>query len=57
MVPLLRHVLPAVLTVLIAEIALAQVTGKVVGSVTDSDTGRPLVGAYVVVAGTVGLSS
>ena len=32
--------------------ALAQVTGKVVGVVTDSDTGQPLVGAQVVVEGT-----
>ena len=32
--------------------ALAQVTGKVIGTVTDSDTGQPLVGAQVVVEGT-----
>jgi hypothetical protein len=32
--------------------AFAQVTGKVIGTVTDSDTGQPLVGAQVVVEGT-----
>ncbi|HYO47136.1 MAG TPA: TonB-dependent receptor, partial [Gemmatimonadota bacterium] len=52
-----RDVLPlvaAVLTCLVlsAASAFAQVTGKVVGTVTDSDTGQPLVGAQVVVEGT-----
>ncbi|HJR52549.1 MAG TPA: TonB-dependent receptor [Gemmatimonadota bacterium] len=32
--------------------AFAQVTGKVIGTVTDLDTGQPLVGAQVVVEGT-----
>ncbi|MDX1660161.1 MAG: carboxypeptidase-like regulatory domain-containing protein [Gemmatimonadota bacterium] len=32
--------------------AFAQVTGKVIGTVTDRDTGQPLVGAQVVVEGT-----
>ncbi|HET6637326.1 MAG TPA: TonB-dependent receptor, partial [Gemmatimonadota bacterium] len=32
--------------------AFAQVTGKVIGTVTDSETGQPLVGAQVVVEGT-----
>ncbi|HUP02137.1 MAG TPA: TonB-dependent receptor [Gemmatimonadota bacterium] len=32
--------------------AFAQITGKVVGTVTDRDTGEPLVGAQVVVEGT-----
>ena len=32
--------------------ALAQVTGKVIGTVTDGDTGLPLVGAQVAVEGT-----
>ncbi|MFN2383633.1 MAG: TonB-dependent receptor domain-containing protein [Gemmatimonadota bacterium] len=32
--------------------AFAQVTGKVIGTVTDRDTGQPLVGAQVVIDGT-----
>ncbi|MCK5439142.1 MAG: TonB-dependent receptor, partial [Gemmatimonadetes bacterium] len=32
--------------------AFAQVTGKVIGTVTDGDTGQPLVGAQIVVEGT-----
>ena len=32
--------------------AFAQVTGKVIGTTTDLDTGQPLVGAQVVVEGT-----
>lgn len=32
--------------------AFAQVTGKVIGTVTDRDTGQPLVGAQVVIEGT-----
>jgi hypothetical protein len=35
-----------------ARTADAQVTGKIIGTVTDSDTGQPLVGAQVVVEGT-----
>ncbi|MGH7565228.1 MAG: carboxypeptidase-like regulatory domain-containing protein, partial [Gemmatimonadota bacterium] len=38
--------------VLSGSAAFAQVTGKVIGTVTDSDTGQPLVGAQVVVEGT-----
>ena len=40
------------LLVLSGSAAFAQVTGKVIGTVTDSDTGQPLVGAQVVVEGT-----
>jgi hypothetical protein len=40
------------LLVLSGSAAFAQVTGKVTGTVTDSDTGEPLVGAQVVVEGT-----
>ncbi|MBW3671817.1 MAG: carboxypeptidase-like regulatory domain-containing protein, partial [Acidobacteria bacterium] len=32
--------------------SFAQVTGKVIGTVTDRDTGQPLVGAQVVVENT-----
>jgi hypothetical protein len=35
-----------------AGVAFGQVTGKVEGTVTDRDTGEPLVGAQVVIAGT-----
>src|SRR5687767_634814 len=38
--------------VLSGSAAFAQVTGKVIGTVTDSETGQPLVGAQVVVEGT-----
>jgi hypothetical protein len=40
------------LLVLSGSVAFAQVTGKVIGTVTDLDTGQPLVGAQVVVEGT-----
>jgi hypothetical protein len=38
---------------LFAAPAFAQVTGKAVGTVSDSDTGQPLVGAPVVIEGTI----
>jgi hypothetical protein len=42
----------AALLLFFAPTTLAQVTGKVVGTVSDSETGQPLVGAQVVVEGT-----
>ncbi|MGH7566022.1 MAG: carboxypeptidase-like regulatory domain-containing protein, partial [Gemmatimonadota bacterium] len=55
--PASRRVLLLVVAFLIAlflsgSSAFAQVTGKVVGTVVDRDTGEPLVGAQVVVEGT-----
>jgi hypothetical protein len=41
-----------ILVALSAGPALAQVTGKVIGTVTDGDTGLPLVGAQIAVEGT-----
>ena len=40
------------MSALCAGVAFGQVTGKVEGTVTDRDTGEPLVGAQVVIAGT-----
>ncbi len=42
----------AIALLLGASSAFAQLTGKVIGTVTDRDTGQPLVGAQVVVEGT-----
>lgn len=44
-----RAVLPgcAALLLFFAPATFAQVTGKVIGTVTDGDTGQPLVGAQV----------
>ncbi|MGH7543233.1 MAG: carboxypeptidase-like regulatory domain-containing protein, partial [Gemmatimonadota bacterium] len=55
-----RHIAPIVartlgavcLLVLLGGEAYGQVSGKVIGTVTDADTGQPLVGAQVVVSGT-----